>query len=127
MLEVGKKEAELFLETRLNQPPGAFYVMDRGYVDFKHLFASEVEKAFFVIRTKSNTRFQLRYSRPVDKSAGLLCDQTIQLTGRTTSVNYPNPVRRVKFRDVKMGRTFNFLTNDFKVPATAITDLYRSR
>lgn len=107
--------------------PGAFYVMDRGYVDFRRLFALELEKSFFVIRAKSNTRFRRRYSRPVDKSTGLLCDQTVQLTGRTTAVNYPHPVRRVKFRDAKTGRTFNFLTNNFKVPAMAISDLYRSR
>lgn len=107
--------------------PGAFYVMDRGYVDFRRLFALEVEKSFFVIRAKSNTRLQRRYSRPVDKTTGLLCDQTIQLTGRGTSVKYPHPLRRVKFRDAETDRTFNFLTNNFKVPAIAVADLYRSR
>lgn len=107
--------------------PGAFYVMDRGYVDFRRLFALEVEKSFFVIRAKSNTRFQRRYSRPVDKTTGLLCDQTIQLTGRGTSAKYPHPLRRVKFRDAETDRTFNFLTNNFKIPAIAVADLYRSR
>ena len=107
--------------------PGAFYVMDRGYVDFRRLFALEVEKSFFVIRAKSNARFQRRYSRPVDKTTGLLCDQTIQLTGRGTSAKYPHPLRRVKFRDAETDRTFNFLTNNFKVPAIAVADLYRSR
>ena len=111
----------------LHPEPGAFYVTDRGYVDFRRLFALEVEKAFFVIRAKSNTRFQRRYSRPVDKSAGLLCDQTIRLTGKTTAVNYPHPVRRVKFRDAGTGRTFNFLTNNFSIPARTVADLYRSR
>ena len=107
--------------------PGAFYVMDRGYVDFRRLFAFEVTKAFFVIRAKSNTRFQRRYSRPVDKTTGVLCDQTIRLTGRTTAVNYPHPVRRVKFRDVPTDRTFNYLTNNFSIPARTVADLYRSR
>ena len=107
--------------------PGAFYVMDRGYVDFRRLFALEVEKSFFVIRAKSNARFQRRYSRPVDKTTGLLCDQTIQLTGRGTSAKYPHPLRRVKFRDAETDRTFNFLTNNFKVPAIAVAELYRSR
>lgn len=107
--------------------PGAFYVMDRGYVDFRRLFAMEGEKAFFVIRAKSNMRFQRRYSRPVDKTAGLLCDQTIQLTGRGTSAKYPHPLRRVKFRDAKTDRTFQFLTNNFKIPAITVADLYRSR
>ena len=107
--------------------PGAFYVMDRGYVDFRRLFALEVEKSFFVIRAKSNTRFQRRYSRPVDKTTGLLCDQTIQLTGRGTSAKYPHPLRRVKFRDAETDRTFNFLTNNFKVPAITVAELYRSR
>ena len=107
--------------------PGAFYVMDRGYVDFRRLFALEVEKSFFVIRAKSNTRFQRRYSRVVDKTTGLLCDQTIQLTGRGTSAKYPHPLRRVKFRDAETDRTFNFLTNNFKIPAITVADLYRSR
>lgn len=107
--------------------PGAFYVMDRGYVDFRRLFALEVEKSFFVIRAKSNTRFQRRYSRPVDKATGLLCDQTIQLTGRGTAAKYPHPLRRVKFRDAETDTTFNFLTNNFKIPAIAVADLYRSR
>ena len=107
--------------------PGAFYVMDRGYVDFRRLFALEVEKSFFVIRAKSNTRFQRRYSRAVDKATGLLCDQTIQLTGRGTSAKYPHPLRRVKFRDAETDRTFNFLTNNFKIPAITVADLYRSR
>ena len=107
--------------------PGAFYVMDRAYIDFGRLFHLHSLGAFFVVRAKSNTRFRRRYSRPVDKSAGVQCDQTIVLTGVNTGRDYPQPLRRVKYRDVQTGRTFNFLTNHFAVPAATVADLYRHR
>ena len=107
--------------------PGAFYVMDRAYIDFGRLFHLHSLGAFFVVRAKSNTKFRRRYSRPVDKPAGVLCDQTIVLTGVNTGRDYPQPLRRVKYRDAQTGRTFNFLTNHFAVPAATVADLYRHR
>ncbi len=107
--------------------PGAFYIMDRGYVDFERLFTLHTAAAFFVIRAKSNTRYRRRYSRPVDSSAGLRCDQTIVLTGVDTATGYPQPLRRIKYRDEQTGKTFNFLTNNFAIPARTVADLYRYR
>ena len=107
--------------------PGAFYIMDRGYVDFERLFTLHTAAAFFVIRAKSNTRYRRRYSRPVDRSAGLRCDQTIVLTGVDTATGYPQPLRRIKYRDEQTGKTFNFLTNNFAIPAQTVADLYSYR
>jgi len=106
---------------------GAFYIMDRGYVDFERLFTLHMASAFFVIRAKSNTRFQRRYSSPVDKSTGVKCDQTIVLTGVNTATDYPQPLRRIKYHDENTGKTFNFLTNNFAIPAQTVADLYRYR
>jgi len=106
---------------------GAFYIMDRGYVDFERLFTLHMSGAFFVIRAKSNTQYQRRYSRPVDKSSGVKCDQTIVLTGVNTSIDYPQPLRRIKYHDENTGKTFNFLTNNFAIPAQTVADLYRYR
>ena len=107
--------------------PGAFYVMDRAYLDFWRLDVLHSAGAFFVIRAKSNTKFRRRYSRDADKSAGVLCDQTVVLTGTTSKNDYPQPLRRVKYRDAGTGRTFDFLTNNFVVPAATVADLYRCR
>ena len=82
---------------------------------------------FFVIRAKRNTRHQRRYSHAIDTSHGLRCDQTIVLTGATTQDAYPQPLRRVKYYDRKTDKTFNFLTNNFAIPAQTVADLYRSR
>ena len=106
---------------------GAFYIMDRGYVDFERLFTLHMASAFFVIRAKSNTQYQRRYSRPVDKSTGVKCDQTIVLTGVNTATDYPQPLRRIKYHDENTGKTFNFLTNNFTIPAQTVADLYRYR
>ena len=107
--------------------PGAFYVMDRAYLDFGRLDTLHSAGAFFVIRAKSNTKFRRRYSREVDKSTGVLCDQTVVLTGATSKDDYPQPLRRVKYRDAETGKTFNFLTNNFAIPAATVADLYRCR
>ena len=107
--------------------PGAFYIMDRGYVDFKRLFTLNTAGAFFVIRAKSNTKYHRRYSRPADKTIGLRCDQTIVLTGVDTQAYYPYPLRRIKYHDKQTGKTFNFLTNNFIIPAKTVADLYRYR
>jgi len=107
--------------------PGAFYIMDRGYVDFGRLFTLQTAGAFFVIRAKSNTQYKRRYSNPVDKSGGVRCDQTIMLSGVNTASAYPQTLRRVKYHDAKTDRTFNFLTNNFAIPAQTVADLYRRR
>jgi len=107
--------------------PGAFYVMDRGYVDFERLFRLHVAGSFFVIRAKSNAKYQRRYSHPVEKSGGVRCDQTIVLTGVHSATDYPQPLRRVKYHDEQTGKTFNFLTNNFAIPAQTVADLYRYR
>lgn len=107
--------------------PGAFYIMDRAYLEFERLNVIHSMGAFFVIRAKSNTRYRRRYSHPVDKATGVKCDQTIMLTGVTSPRDYPQPLRRVKYRDAATGKTFNFLTNQFAVPAATVAELYRCR
>jgi len=107
--------------------PGAFYIMDRGYVDFKRLYTMHSTGAFFLIRAKSNTLYKRRYSHKTDTSTGVLCDQTIVLTGLKTSVDYPHALRRVKYHDTVTGKTFNFLTNNFTIPAQTVADLYKQR
>lgn len=112
---------------RLAPEPGAFYLMDRAYNDFRRLSLMDSLGAFFVVRAKSNTKYRRRYSRPVDKSAGLRCDQTVVLTGARSRQDYPHPLRRVKYTDPRTGKTLNFLTNQFAVPAATVADLYRLR
>lgn len=107
--------------------PGAFYIMDRGYVDFKRLFTMHSTGAFFLIRAKSNTQYKRRYSHKIDTSTGVICDQTIVLTGLKTSVDYPQALRRVKYHDTVTGKTFNFLTNNFTISAQTVADLYKQR
>lgn len=106
---------------------GAYYVMDRGYLDFERLYAFNQIPAFFVTRAKSNMQFKRRYSHRIDKDTGLRCDQTITLTGFYTSKHYPDALRRVKLKDASTGKTLVFLTNNFTLPALTITQLYQSR
>ena len=107
--------------------PGAIYVMDRAYIDFRRLCRLLAAGAFFVVRAKSNLLWRRRYSRPVDKQLDLRCDQTIVLSGPKTAAKYPHPLRRVGFRDTDQQRTFHFLSNNFELPARTIADLYRHR
>jgi hypothetical protein len=110
--------------------PGAFYIMDRGYLDFGRLFSMDQAGAFFVIRAKRNTVYQRRYSHPVSsvsQASGVKCDQTIVLTGVKAKDDYPQPLRRIKYHDSKTDKTFNFLTNNFTIPAQTVADLYRYR
>jgi len=107
--------------------PGAFYVMDRGYVDFERLAAINQASAFFVTRSKSNTKYRRVYSHPVDRSSGLICDQTITLTGTTSKKDYPEKLRRVKFHDIETDKTLVFLSNNFTLPPLKIALLYRCR
>jgi len=106
---------------------GAIYTMDRAYLDFERLFALDQAGAFFVTRAKSNLRAKRRYSYPVDRATGLICDQTVVLTGFYSQRGYENPLRRIRFKDPKTGKTLIFLTNNFSLPALTITELYRCR
>lgn len=106
--------------------PGAFYVMDRGYLDFERLHKLQLAGAFFVTRAKSNLKAKRRYSRAVDRSTGLICDQTITLSVFYSKVGYPEPLRRIRFKTDE-GKTLVFLTNNFELPALTITELYRCR
>lgn len=107
--------------------PGAFYVMDRGYVDFARLFIFTMCSAFFVVRTKTNVLLQRRYSRPVDKSTGLRSDQTVVLTTDESALAYPDPLRRITYFDKEISKRLTFLTNNFLLPALTIADIYKSR
>ena len=107
--------------------PGAFYVMDRGYLDFERLYAINKAGAFFVTRSKNNTQFERRYSNPVDKTTGVLCDQIIFLTGVQTAEKYPDTLRRIKYRDAETGHVYVFLTNNFDISAYSVALLYKHR
>ena len=107
--------------------PGSIYVMDRGYVDFERLYRITRSLAFFVTRAKSTFKFERIYSHPVDKSTGLICDQTIKLTVPATAKKYPDKLRRVKYRDLETDKVLVFLTNNFDLSAKLIADLYKQR
>ena len=107
--------------------PGAYYVMDRGYLDFERLYAMHQAKAYFVTRAKRNFTFKRRYSYEVDKSTGVQCDQTIVLTTFYSLQGYPEPLRRIRYYDDNLGKRLVFLTNNFDLPATTIAALYKSR
>jgi hypothetical protein len=111
----------------LQPEPGAFYVMDRGYLDFERLARLDNAGSFFVTRAKSNTQVRRRYSRPIDRSTGLVCDQTVVLTGYYTRKGFDSPLRRVKFNDPETGKTLVFLSNNFALPAMTIAKLYKYR
>jgi hypothetical protein len=106
--------------------PGAFYVMDRGYLDFERLYRLDQAGSFFVTRAKSNFRFKRLYSRPVDRSTGLLCDQEIELVVFYSQQDYPARLRRIRYRDGE-GRRLVFLTNHMTLPPLTVCELYRSR
>ena len=106
---------------------GAFYVMDRGYVDFRRLYIFTLSAAFFVVRTKSNVLLQRRYSHPVDKSTGVRSDHTVILTAIDSAKAYPETLRRVSYLDVKTRKRFKFLTNNFTLPALTIAQIYKCR
>ncbi|MBU1568074.1 MAG: IS4 family transposase [Proteobacteria bacterium] len=100
---------------------GAFYVMDRGYLDFTRLYTISQNSAFFVTRAKSNLKYRRIYSHPIDRSTGLICDWYYQQKG------YPEMMRRVKYYDAKTDKTHVFLTNNFSLPSMTIAELYRNR
>lgn len=107
--------------------PGAYYVMDRGYLDFQRLYAMHQAKAYFVTRAKRNFTFKRRYSHEVDKSTGVQCDQTIVLKTFYSFQGYPEPLRRIRYYDENLDKRLVFLTNNFDLPATTIAALYKSR
>ncbi len=109
--------------------PGAFYVMDRAYVDFERLFVFTLCSSFFVVRTKKNLLLQRRYSHPVDKycSTGVRSDQTVILTAIKSAKAYSDPLRRVSYFDAQTNKRLQFLTNNFALPALTITQIYKSR
>ncbi len=106
---------------------GAFYVMDRGYIDFERLYQFTLCSAFFVVRTKENVLLQRRYSRPVDKSTGLRSDHTVILTAIDSAKAYPDPLRRVTYFDAETNQRLKFLTNNFVLPALIIAQIYKRR
>jgi hypothetical protein len=107
--------------------PGAFYIVDRGYLDFARLYVIHQSSAFFVTRAKSNFSFKRLYSRPVDKSTGVQCDQIIILEGFYARKDYPEKLRRVRYFDVTQNKRLVFLTNNFTLPALTIAQLFQCR
>jgi Domain of unknown function (DUF4372)/Transposase DDE domain len=106
---------------------GAFYVMDRGYLDFARLHLLHQAGSFFVTRPRSNARFRRIYSMPVDRSSGLICDQHVELIWFYSHKGYPERMRRIRFKDPETGKTLVFITNNFALPALSICALYKSR
>ena len=107
--------------------PGAFYVMDRGYMDFHRLFRLHQSGAFFVTRAKDNLRARRVYSAPTDRSTGVIADQRVMLEGFYASQDYPEHIRRIRFTDPSSEKTLIFLTNNTSLPATTIAALYKNR
>ena len=106
---------------------GAFYIMDKGYIDFRRLYRIHQQRSFFVTRAKNNLVFSRKTSRPVNKNRGLRSDQTIRLTGVNTSGYYPEPLRRIHYVDIELDKRFIFLTNNFSFSPWTIARLYKFR
>jgi len=118
---------EVNILDQLLPEPGAFYVMDRGYIDFERLGRLAEAGSFFVTRAKSNLKAKRRYSHKVDRRKGLICDQTVVLTVFYSRKGFDQPLRRIRFKDPETRKTLVFLTNNFTLPALTITQLYRCR
>ena len=121
------KVHEVNILDQLLPEPGAFYIMDRGFLDFERLYRFHEAGSFFVTRGKSNLQVQRRYSHPVDRKTGLICDQSVVLTGFYSHQGFQAPLRRIRFKDPETAKTLIFLTNNFVLPAFTITELYRCR
>jgi hypothetical protein len=106
---------------------GAFYVMDRGYIDFERLYRFTLSSAFFVVRTKSNVLLQRRYSHPVDRATGVRSDHAVILAAIDSAKAYPDALRRVSYLDAETRKRFKFLTNNFALPALTIAKIYKCR
>lgn len=107
--------------------PGAFYIMDRGYLDYTRLYSLSQSAAFFITRSKSNLKCRRVYSHPVDRSTGMICDQSVMLTVPKSAIAYPDKLRRVKYHDAETQKILVFLTNNFTLPPLTICMLYRCR
>ena len=107
--------------------PGAYYIMDRAYLDFERLYHLHQQRAFFITRAKSNFQFKRRYSHEVESSAGVQCDQTIMLTTYYPAKSYPEPLRRIRFYDQERQKRLVFLTNNFDLPAQTVAQLFKFR
>jgi hypothetical protein len=123
----GAHTSDVSVLDHLPLQPGAVYVMDRGYIHFKRLYALAQAAVFFVVRARDNMQYRRRYSHPVDKTTGLRSDQTIVLTGVDSAHDYPAPARRVHFFDAEHRNHLVFFTNHFSLPALTIAHLYKSR
>ena len=121
------KVHEVNILDQLLPEPGAFYIMDRGFLDFERLYRFHEAGSFFLTRGKSNLQVQRRYSHPVDRKTGLICDQSVVLTGFYSHQGFQAPLRRIRFKDPETAKTLIFLTNNFVLPAFTITELYRCR
>jgi IS4 transposase len=106
---------------------GCWYVMDRGYLDFDRLYLIHQSQSWFVTRSKKNTKYRRVYSRKVNKSKGLICDQKVRLTGSGGDKKYPELIRRIKYIDPETGKRLVFLTNNMTVSSETITKLYKNR
>src|SRR5665811_1234370 len=121
------KMHEVNILDQLLPEPGAFYIMDRGFLDFERLYRFHQAGSFFVTRGKSNLKVQRRYSHPVDRNTGLICDQSVVLTDFYSHQGFEAPLRRIRFKVPETAKTLVFLTNNFVLPAFTITELYRCR
>jgi hypothetical protein len=121
------KQADVRVLDELIPEPGAFYVMDRGYLDFERLYRFVLTGAFFVTRTKAGVQLNRLESRPVDRNTGIRSDHIVCLRNLQSATHYPDRLRRVTFRDPEDGKVLVFLTNNFDLPAAVITHLYKLR
>lgn len=121
------KVHEVNILDQLSFEAGAFYVMDRGYLDFARLFKLHLASAFFVTRARKRFAFQRRYSQPVDRTSGVICDQIVTLVNPVPSQGYPEQLRRIRYLDAQTNQRLVFLTNNFSLPPLTIAQLYRSR
>ena len=123
----GAHTSDVSVLDRLPLEAGSIYVMDRGYIHFKRLYALAQAAVFFVVRARDNMQYRRRYSHPVDKATGLRSDQTIVLTGVDSAYDHPAPARRVHFFDAEHRNDLVFITNHFSLPALTIAQLYKRR
>jgi len=121
------KAADVTMLDEIVPEAGAFYVMDRGYIDFERLYVFTLSAAFFVTRTKENVLLQRRYSREVDKGTGVTSDHTVILTAIKSIKAYPDTLRRITYVDPETLKRLRFLTNNFVLPALTIAKIYKSR
>jgi IS4 transposase len=121
------KMADVLVMDVIAWEAGSWYAMDRGYLDFERLYRIHQCGAFFVTRSKKNTKYKRVYSYPVDKTTGVLCDQRVRLIGTNASKDYPDMIRRIKYRDKESGKSLTFLTNNMLVPAETVALLYKNR